>query len=128
HGQLVEKARRDRGRPSAVNAPVSGKIDLGAAAGASKADLRQAPLLFPSCPSLFVERALARKQTFLPAGQEDVVELQTLCRMERHQRHRIFLGAAVAVHYQRDVLEETVQVFEFLHRADELLQVLEPSS
>ena len=35
--------------------------------------------------------------------------------------------ALVGVHHQRDVLEEARQVLELLHRADELLQVLQPS-
>ena len=60
------------------------------------------------------------------AGKEHIVEFQPLGRMQRHQRHGFFLGAAVAVHHQRDMLEETLQVLELLHRTDELLQVVEP--
>src|ERR1700732_4149635 len=37
--QFIEKARRDRGRPGAVNPPVGGKIEFGAGAGAGQADM-----------------------------------------------------------------------------------------
>src|SRR6266849_9781685 len=36
--QLVEKTRGDRGRPGAVNAPVGGEIEFGAAARPGQAD------------------------------------------------------------------------------------------
>ena len=110
-----------------MNPPVGREVNLGAAAGAGQADMGEAPLLFQSGAALFVERALARKQAFLPAGQEHVVEFETLRRMQRHQRHGVVLGVAVTVHHQRDVFEEALQVLEFLHRAHQLLEVLEPS-
>ena len=34
---------------------------------------------------------------------------------------------AVAVHHQRDVLEEAGEVLEFLHRAHQLLEVFQPA-
>ncbi len=80
---------------------------------------------FEAGSALFVEGALARKQAFLPAGQEHIVEFESLGRMQRHQRHRVVLGAALAVHHQRDVLEKALQVFEFLHRAHQLFEVFE---
>ncbi len=110
-----------------MNAPVGGEIEFGAAAGARQPDMGEAALLFQPGAALFVERALARKQPFLPARQEDVVEFEPLGRMQGHQRHRVIFGAAVAVHHQRDVLEKTLQVLELLHRAHQLLQVLEPA-
>ena len=87
----------------------------------------EAPLFLEAGAALFVERALARKQAFLPARQEHVVEFEPLGRMQRHQRHRFVLGAAVAVHHQRDVFEEPLQVLELLHRAHQLLQVFQPA-
>ena len=87
----------------------------------------EAALFLEAGAALFVERALARKQAFLPAGQEHVVEFEPLGRMQRHQRHRFVFGAAVAVHHQRDVLEKTLQVLELLHRAHEFLQVIQPA-
>jgi hypothetical protein len=89
-----------------VDAAVGGKIELCAAARAGQADMGEATLFLEAGAALFVERALARKQAFLPAGQEHVVEFEPLGRMQRHQRHRFFRGAAVAVHHQRDVLEK----------------------
>ena len=48
-------------------------------------------------------------------------------RVQRHDRDRIGVLRPVAVHHQRDVLEEPLQVLELLHRADELLEVFQPS-
>ena len=70
----------------------------------------EAALFLEAGAALFVERALARKQAFLPAGQEHVVEFESLGRMQRHQRNRFVRGAAVAVHHQRDMFEKTLQV------------------
>src|SRR6478736_9570798 len=71
--QFVEEARRDRGRPRAVDAAVGGEIEFGAAAGAGQADMGEAALFLEAGAAVFVERALARKQAFFPAGQEHVV-------------------------------------------------------
>src|SRR6478752_3857004 len=71
--QLVEEARRDRGRPCAVNAAVGGEIEFGAAAGAGQAYMGQAPLFLQTGAALFVQRTLARKQALFPAGQEHIV-------------------------------------------------------
>src|ERR1700681_1758887 len=67
--QFVEEARRNRGRPGAVDAAVGGEIEFGAAAGAGQPDMGETPFFLQSRAALFVERALARKQAFLPAGQ-----------------------------------------------------------
>src|SRR5688572_22111813 len=123
--QLVEEARGNGGGPGAVNAAVGGEVEFGAAARARQPDMGEAALFFQPGAALVVQRALARKQSFLPAGQEHVVELQTLCRMQRHQRHRVVERAVLAVHDQGNVLEKTLQVLELLHRANELLQVVE---
>ncbi len=87
----------------------------------------EAPFFLEAGAALFVERALARKQAFLPAGQEHVVEFEALGRMQRHQRHRFLVGAAVAVHHQRDMFEKTLQVLELSDRGDQFLEVLEPA-
>ena len=87
----------------------------------------EATLFFQTGAALFVERALAWKQAFFPARQEHVVEFQPLGRMQRHQRHGFVRGAAVAVHHQRDMLEEALQVLELLHRTHQLLEVIEPA-
>src|SRR5204863_9982357 len=72
--QFVEEARRDRGRPGAMDAPVGCEIELCPAAGAGQADMGEAPLFLQPGAALFVEGALTRKQAFLPAGQEHIVE------------------------------------------------------
>src|ERR1700722_4865026 len=76
--QFVEEARWNRGRPGAVNSPVGGEVKLGAAAGAGQPDMGEAALFLEAGAALFVQGALARKQAFLPAGQEHIVEFQSL--------------------------------------------------
>ncbi len=110
-----------------MDAAVGGEIDLCAAAGAGQPDMGEAALLLEPGAALFVEGALARKQAFLPARQEHIVELQALGGMQRHQRHRFFAGLAVAIHHQRDMFEKPLQVLEFFHRADQFLEVVEPA-
>ena len=110
-----------------MNAAVGGKIQFGALAGAGDADMGEAAFFLEPGAALFVERALMRKQPFLPAGQEHGVEFQALGGMQRHHRHRVFVAAAVAVHHQRDMFEETLQVLEILHRADQFFQVFQPA-
>ena len=125
--QFVEEARGDVRRPHAVHAPVGGEIDLGAAARAREPDMREAPFLLEADAALVVERALAREQAFLPAGQEHGVEFEPLGGMHGHDRDRFAALALVGVHHQRDVLEEAGEVLELLHRAHQLLEVFEPA-
>ena len=68
-----------------MDAAVGGEIELGAAARAGQPDMGKPALFFQAGAALFVERALARKQAFLPAGQEDILEFQPLGGMQRHQ-------------------------------------------
>src|SRR5262249_10993258 len=72
--QLVEKTRGQVARPQPVRAPVRSEIDVGAAARAREPDMGEAALLLEPGAALVVERALVRKQAFLPAGQEHGVE------------------------------------------------------
>ena len=83
------------------------------------------PLLLEAGAALVVERALAREQAFLPAGQEHGVEFEPLGGMHGHDRDRFAGLAAVGVHHQRDVLEEACEILELLHRAHQLFQVFE---
>ena len=73
-----------------------------------------------------------REHALLHAGQEHVVELQALCGVQRHQRHRAAgLVHGVQVGDQRHVLQEIaepalrVQLLEFGDRALQLLYVLD---
>src|SRR6185437_16832129 len=68
--QLVEETRGDRGRPGAMDAAVGGEIEFRAAARASQPDMGEAALFLQPRAALFVERALAREQAFLPTRQE----------------------------------------------------------
>ena len=125
--QFVEEARRDGRVPQAVDAAVGGEIDLGALARAREADMGEAALFLQPGAAALVERALMRKQAFLPAGQEHGVEFQPLGGMQRHDVDGLLGLVAVAVHHQRDVFEEALQVLELLHRAHQLLQVFQPA-
>ena len=85
----------------------------------------EAAFLLQPVAAALVERALMRKQAFLPAGQEYGVELQPLGGMQRHDVDGLLGLAAIDIHYQRDVLEEAGEVLEFLHRAHEFFQVFQ---
>ena len=52
--------------------------DAGALAGAGDADIGEAALFLEAGAAAFVHRALGGEQAFLPAGQEDGVELEAL--------------------------------------------------
>ena len=101
------------------------KIDFRALARPREADVGEAAFLLQAGAALLVERALVREQAFLPAGQEHGVEFEALGRVQRHDVDGVGVGALVGVHHQRDVFEETREVLELLHRADEFLQVLQ---
>lgn len=68
-----------------------------------------------------------REKTFLPAGQEDRIEFQTLGRMQRHDRDGIHVLVLLGIHDQRDMFEEAAHALEGFHRADEFLQVFKPA-
>src|SRR6266699_1550184 len=108
-----------------MRAAVRREKDVGAAARARNPDMGEAALLLEAGAALVGERALMRKQAFLPARQEHGVELESLGGMQGHDRDRFGVGRAVGIHDQRDVLEEALQVLELVHRTYELLQVLE---
>src|SRR3569623_1886017 len=110
-----------------MDAAVGGEIDFGPSARAGNPDLGETAVFFQPRAALCVERALVWKQSFLPARQEYVVEFEALGGMQRHNRHRILVRAAFAVHLQRDVFEKAEQVLEFLHRAHKLFQVFQPA-
>ncbi len=101
-------------------------MDEGALARPGDADIGEPPLLLEPRAPLFVERALRGEQPFLPAGQEDDVELQPLGRMQRHDRDGVVAGLAIGIHDQRDVFEEAGHGVELLHGAHQLLQILQP--
>ena len=65
-----------------------------------------------------------RQKSFVPAGKEHGVELESLGRMKRHQIDSICTFLGLRVHDQSHVLEETGERVELLHEANQLLQVL----
>jgi hypothetical protein len=85
----------------------------------------EAAFFFEPRAALLIERALAWKQAFLPAGQEYVVEFESLGN-EGHQRDGVSVHCAFAVHDQRDMFEKSLKIFE-LHGAYKLFQVVETS-
>ena len=93
--------------PEAVGAPVLGQRDAGAAAGAGDADIGEPTFLFEADLAVFIEGPLVGEETVFPAGQEDGVEFKTLGRVQRHDRDGVLAFAAIAVHDQRNVFEES---------------------
>src|SRR5262245_42824867 len=85
----------------------------------------EATLFLETRTATFVERALMWEQTFFPTGQKHAVEFETLCRMQCHDIDGLLGLRAVAVHYKRYVFEKALEVLEFLHRADQFLEVFQ---
>ena len=83
-GQFVEEARGNVRRPQPVHAPVGGEVDVHAPARAGDPHMREAPLLLEAGAALVVERALVRKQAFLPTRQKHGVEFEALGGMQGH--------------------------------------------
>src|SRR5262249_47942166 len=124
-GELVEKPRGHAALPQAADAPVAGEENLHPPPRPGDADVREPALLLESRAAALVERALVRKQPFLPARQEHRIELEALGRMQRHDRDRIGVRSAVGIHDERHMLEEALQVLELLHGAYELLEIFQ---
>ena len=95
-----------------------------------EADIGQSPFLFQSAGAAIVKRALMGKQPFLPSRQENDVELQTLCGVQRHDRDARFAkrAAFLRLHHQGDMFEKAGERFELRDRRNELLQVFQSAS
>ena len=73
--------------PLAVDAAVGGvEDDAALAPRAGDRDIGEAALLLEAGIAAFVERALRGEDAFLPAGEEDGVELQALGGVDGHDR------------------------------------------
>ena len=97
------------------------------AARPRQADIGEAALLLEAGAAALVERALvAGTGPSSQPGRKTVSNSRPLaaCRVMRLTRSS--LSPSFGVHDERDVLEEARQVGELLHRADQLLQVLQP--
>src|SRR5262245_66290871 len=113
--QFIEKARGNGRGPHAADAPIGSEVDLCKLARAGQADVGKAALFLKAGAATLVERALMRKEAFFPAWQAEAVEFQPLRRMKRHDIDGLLAYDRLAVHHQGDVLEEALQVLEFLH-------------
>ena len=110
-----------------IDAPVGGIGDLDPLAGAGDADIGEAALLLQPGGAVLVEGALAGEQPFLPAGQEDRVELQPLGAVQGHDTDHVARIALGILHHQADMLEEAGEALELGHGIDQLLQILQPA-
>ena len=124
-GQFVDEARRGGGLVEAAHAPVLRERDERLAPCPRDADVGEPAFLLEAGEAAFVHRALVGEEAFLPAGQEDVVELEALGGMQRHERDLVAVVGLGGVHDQRDVLEEALHGVEFVHEAHEFLEVFE---
>ena len=112
-----------RARPLAVNPAVGGMNDRRPAASAGDRHISEPPLLLEAGEAAFVERALRGEHAFLPAGQENCVELEALGGVDGHDRDPFALARLVIVHDEADMLEEGSERFIFFHRSSELGEV-----
>src|SRR3546814_2134559 len=71
--------------------------------------------------------ALRREDAIIPARKEDMVELEALGGVDRHDGdlfpHRFLIGGRD----QADMFEERLECFILLHQAGDLLQILQSS-
>ena len=109
-----------------MDAAASGKAQPDLPARPRDADIGKAAFLLEPDGAVLVDRALAREDPLLPSGHEDIVELQPLRGVKRHQRDLAAVRIGVAVHDKRDMFEEPLERIEILHRVDKFGQVLEP--
>ncbi len=125
-GDLLEKAARRvvLGLTPQVPAPGVRQIEL--LPGPGDADVGQPPFLFHL--GRLAERAQVRKDPVLEADDEHHRVLQTLRRMQGHERHPGGVAVdLVGVGHQAHLLEEGLQVFGLVRRPDQLLDVLQPA-
>src|SRR6185312_14721983 len=87
--QLVDKPRPRRALPLPVDAAVGGERNLRPMPRPGQPDIGETPLLLEAGKAVLVHRALARKQPFLPAGQEHRVEFEALGAVQRHQADHV---------------------------------------
>ena len=89
-------------------------------------DVSQPALFLERGQPAFVHRPLRGEYAFLPADQIDVVELQPLGGVDRHDRQFFGVAGGVIVHHQTDVFEKIAQRLVLFKRAGQLGQVLQP--
>ena len=124
-GQITDEAAGDRAGPLAVNPPVGGMHNRAAPPRAGDGDVGEAAFLLQTGKATFVHRPLAGEHAFLPADQKDVIELQPLGCVDRHDRQLFGAVVGLIVHHQTDVFEEIAKRFVFLHRAGQFGEVFE---
>src|SRR2546427_4170818 len=98
------RGRRSMQPLTAVNAAVDGPRERKRFAGARHAYVAQPALLF----ELFriVQGTAVGESAFFEAGQENMIELQALGRMQREQRDRGAIIEVVGIAHQRGTIEE----------------------
>ena len=106
---------------------VGGEADGQVGLRPGQPDIGQAALLLQPLDPGLVHGALRGEQTVLPARQEDGRVLQPLGAVQGHDRD---LGPGLVgrvIHDQADMLQEALEVLEFLQRLDQFAQVLQPA-
>src|SRR3546814_8610061 len=110
---FADEAAGDAAHPLAVDAAVRGVIDARALAGAGDRDIGEAAFFLEAGGAAFVHRTLRGEDAVFPAGEENMIELEPLGGVDRHDRHGFGLVVIVAVHNEADMFEE------FLERSEE---------
>ena len=113
--------------PEAMDAPVGDEPDVQVLLGAGQSDIGQPAFFLEAGPAAFVQRALVREQSFLPAGQKHGLEFEALGRVQRHDVDGVEIFVLLGVHDQCDMFEEGAQRLVLLHGADQLFQVFQPA-
>src|SRR3546814_4588391 len=97
---FADEAAGDAAHPLAVDAAVRGVIDARALAGAGDRDIGEATFFLEAGGAAFVHRTLRREDADFPAGEENMIELEPLGGVDRHERHGLGLVVIVAVYHE----------------------------
>src|SRR3546814_9377421 len=76
-----------------------------ALAGAGDRDIGEAAFFLEAGGAAFVHRTLRGENAVFPAGEEHMIEFETLGGVDRHDRHGFGLVVIVAVHDEADMFE-----------------------
>ena len=103
-GQFFDKAGGDGAGPLTVNPAVCRVEDGTFFAGTGDRDIGEPALFLQGCETAFIKRSLRGEHAFFPAGQEDIVELQTLGAVHGHDRDFLAIIFGFIVHHEGNML------------------------
>ena len=117
----------DAALPIRVDPPVGGMADDRTSARACQAHIGKPRSSSKTLRASFIQRTLVGEQTLFPARQKHRIELQSLGAVQGHQANSVTGSVLIVLHHQRDMVEKATQSLEVGQRANQFLQILQPS-